>query len=306
MNPTRVADLTPAALRARLHGAGLYLRSGPLTLAIRSREAAICESIGVLYPDHILAAEDFADFHVEVRRAPGLRGWLKPQVVFELDGQSPFQPLPRTQSFAMLEWGLNWCVATHCHQYLIIHAAVIERDGLAAILPAPPGSGKSTLTAALIQRGWRLCSDELTLLRPEDGRVVPLARPVNLKNSSIEVLKRFAPEVVFGPEVHDTLKGRVAHLRPAADDVQRSGQCAHPRWIVFPRWQAGIPAQMEARPKAQAFLQLAENAFNYSMLGERGFNTLGDTIERCDCLSFSYSELDDAVRVFDALVQAAR
>jgi predicted ATPase len=30
------------------------------------------------------------------------------------------------------------------------------------ILPAPPGSGKSTLCAALVTRGWRLLSDELT------------------------------------------------------------------------------------------------------------------------------------------------
>jgi predicted ATPase len=35
---------------------------------------------------------------------------------------------------------------------------VVERDGHALILPAMPGSGKSTLTAALVQRGWRLAA----------------------------------------------------------------------------------------------------------------------------------------------------
>lgn len=254
----------------------------------------------------MLAQTDFADFHVEVRRAPGLRGWLKPQVIFLLDGLVPFRPLPKAQSFAMLEWGLNWCIASHCHQYLMIHAAVIERDGLAAILPAPPGSGKSTLTAALVQRGWRLCSDELTLLRPEDGEVVPLARPVNLKNTSIEVIRRFAPGVVIGPEIRDTLKGRVAHVKPVAEHVARVDVRARPRWIVFPRWQAGAAPTLAPQPRAQAFIQLAENAFNYSMLGEKGFATLGDTIDRCECLSFCYGELDDAVAVFDRLAEAAR
>ena len=58
----------------------------------------------------------------------------------------------------------------HAHQYLIIHAAVVEKNGLAAILPAPPGSGKGTLTAGSVLSGWRLLSDELTLIDRLSGR----------------------------------------------------------------------------------------------------------------------------------------
>ena len=44
-------------------------------------------------------------------------------------GILPFAPLPLDQAFPMLEWGLNWCVSAHCHQYLIFHAAVVEKSG---------------------------------------------------------------------------------------------------------------------------------------------------------------------------------
>ena len=67
----------------------------------------------------------------------------------------------------MLEWGLNWCVAGHAHQYLMLHAAALERNGRAVILPGDPGAGKSTLTAALMLSGWRLLSDEITLVDRE-------------------------------------------------------------------------------------------------------------------------------------------
>src|SRR3546814_17273791 len=74
------------------------------------------------------------------------------------------------QALPMLEWGLNWCIGAHGHQFLIIHAAVIERNGLAAILPGAPGSGKSTLTACLVHNGWRLLSDAMALVSLQGGR----------------------------------------------------------------------------------------------------------------------------------------
>lgn len=297
----RVGDLDDRALRARLHGDGLFVRTGPLIFAIRSREAAVAEALPRLYADQALASDEFADFHVEVRRVGGLRGWVKPQVEFLLDGRAPFLSLPDAQAFAMLEWGMNWCIAGLCHQYLVIHAAVIARDGRAAILPAPPGSGKSTLAAALIQRGWRLCSDELTLIDPANGNIVALARPVNLKNQSIALIRAFAPDSVFGPEATDTQKGLVAHLKPPADSVARVAEPVRPRWIVFPRWQRGSAPRLEARPRAASFIELAENAFNYSQLGELGFTTLARVIDQSETLSFTYDRLDDAVETFEEL-----
>src|SRR3546814_10587342 len=88
----------------------------------------------------------------------------------------------------MLEWGLNWCIGAHGHQFLIIHAAVIARNGLAAILPGAPGSGKSTLTACLVHNGWRLLSDEMALVSLQDGGLTALARPISLKNRSIDLI----------------------------------------------------------------------------------------------------------------------
>jgi HprK-related kinase A len=169
----------------------------------------------------------------------GPRRWLYPQVNFHHDGQAPFKPLPADQAFALLEWGMNWCIATRAHHYLLLHAAVLERHGKAVILPGEPGAGKSTLTAALMLSGWRLLSDEMTMVDRDDGLIVPLARPVSLKNRSIEIIRAFDREAVFGDVAHDTHKGTVSHLRPSADSVQRMGEKARAAHIVFPRWEAG-------------------------------------------------------------------
>jgi HprK-related kinase A len=202
----------------------------------------------------------------------------------------------------MLEWGLNWCVSSYCHQYLILHAAVIERGGQAVLLPAPPGSGKSTLCAGLVASGWRLLSDELCLIDPATLEIVPLARPISLKNASIEVISRFAPALRMGPRVSDTAKGTVAHLKLPTESVLRQADSARPRWIVLPRYVQGAPAALEPLSKGRAFMQLAESAFNYELHGTQGFDLLGLIVRSCDCYSFSYGDLRDAVRVFDGLV----
>ena len=297
-----VADLPPRALREQLRGRGLRLRTGPVVTRIRSRLDAVAHGISAHYATHAIEDEaGFADFSISVERPLGLRRWISPQVVFSLDGASSFAPLPGDQGFPMLEWGLNWCVSSHCHQYLIIHAAVLERRGKALILPAPSGSGKSTLCAALAFSGWRLLSDELTLLDPQRGHIVPLPRPISLKNESIELIRSFAPQATFGPIVRETMKGSVAHVRPPEDAVSRDDEAALPGWVVAPRFSAGATARLESMPKARAFMSLVESAFNYHVHGREGFRAMTRLIDRADCYRFSYSRLDDAVRIFDGL-----
>lgn len=256
-----------------------------------------------MYADfEVLPEHDFADFHVEVLREGGGRRWFKPQARFYFDGRPSFIPLPRHQAFAMLEWGLNWCVAAHSHQYLIIHAAVIEKQGRAVILPAPPGAGKSTLCAGLISRGWRLLSDELGLYDMESGLIQGMSRPVNLKNASIDIIRRFAPQAMMTQPVHDTSKGSIGLMRPPADSVRRAAEPARPAWIVLPNFAAGAAPCMEDHSRAHTFMLLAEQSFNYEVHGLRGFQEIGRLVDQCNCLRFTYSDLNDAEPAFNALL----
>ena len=301
-----VADLSDRELERQLAGPGIRLRTGPVVSRIQSRLPAVVRGIALHYAEYPAEEdESFADFHVRVARPGNLRRWLRPQAQFFVDDNLPFAPLPLDQAFPMLEWGLNWCVSAHCHQYLIFHSAVVEKSGRALILPAPPGSGKSTLCAGLVNRGWRLLSDELTLIDIATCSVVPLARPVSLKNASIDVIRAFAPGAAIGPAVHDTAKGSVAHMRAPAESVRRGMETARPGWIVLPRYQAGAPARLTPLSKARGLMQMADNAFNYSAHGRRGFEFLARFVDLCGCYEFAYGDLEEAAIVFDELAARA-
>ena len=296
-----VAELSPEELRNKLRN-GMRLRTGPLVTQIQTELPDIVSGIALHYAQHpIEASSGFADFHVRIAKPRGLRHWLQPQVLFFFDNEPPFHPLPADQAFPMLEWGLNWCVSNWCHQYISIHAAVVERNGKALMLPAPPGSGKSTLCAGLIQRGWRLLSDELALIDPTTLEICPLPRPVSLKNASIEVIKKFAPAVTMNTPVHDTIKGTVAHMSPPTAAVARATEKAMPGWLVLPQYIPQAPATLAPLSKARGLMALIENSFNFNLHGEQGFSALADWIDASESYTFSYSSLEEAVEIFDAL-----
>jgi HprK-related kinase A len=299
----KLLDLAPGEIARRLQGQGLFLQTGPFSTVVRSSVPAVAEGIATLYADNATADDPaFADFHVSLEPADGVRRWFRRQCLFRFDGVMPFNPLPLRHSVPVFEWGLNWCIANHAQQFLLFHAAAIERNGRVAIFPGVPGAGKSTLCAGLVGRGgWRLLSDELAIVDLKTGLVVPLARPISLKNESIAVIRGFVPDAVMSRETHDTVKGTVALVKAPVESVRRVDETAKPAWIIFPKYVAGAAPTLEPEKKAAAFIDLADNAFNYSIHGETGFRVTADMVELCDCYRFTYSRLDDAIRVFAAL-----
>jgi HprK-related kinase A len=305
-----LSELPAGEVTRQLCGPGLRLRTGPFVVRLKGCLPRLGPLLRHLYPATPLASLDTAhpaDFQMTLRRPLGPRRWWHPQVSLQADGDPPFAPFPMDHALPLLEWGLNWCIATQAHQYLMLHAAVLERDGRALIMPALPGSGKSTLCAALMYRGWRLLSDEFGLVRPGDAalRFHPLPRPVPLKNESIQVIRDFAPEAVIGPTFPKTRKGDVAHVMAPLDSQHRWNEPAAAGWILFPRFQAGSATAVEPLGGNWTFLKLSGNSFNYQLQGAQGFETVRALVDRCPSHALSYSDLDEAVATVDRLTRPA-
>lgn len=289
-----------ASVEAALASRGIWLDVGSAVVRVRSNSRALARDLQVVYAEFpLIDNAEFADVHVDLRAAPGLRRWLRPQVELYCDGQRPFEPFGAQLALPLLEWGCNWMIGQRMNHLLLLHAGVVERDGLAMVLPATPGSGKSTLTAALAQRGWRLLSDEFGAFDPEAMNFHAMLKPVALKNQSIEVLRSFAPQAVLGPSFPGTRKGTVAHLAPSADAVRRRHEGARAGAIVMPRWEAGSPTRFERVEPQDAFPALAFNAFNYTQLGATGFRSALHLAKRSLAWRLTYSDLGDAITTLD-------
>jgi HprK-related kinase A len=162
---------------------------GAARLAVISPIASFHAQLDAVYPYmDVIADEGFADVRVsllpEARILPGRR-----QARLWSEGDCPFEPYPLNAALPLFEWGSNWLLSQRLNAYLLLHAGGLARDGEAVILPAAPGSGKTTLSCALHLAGWRFLSDEFGVVDIERREVLPMVRPAPLKNASIEVMR---------------------------------------------------------------------------------------------------------------------
>jgi hypothetical protein len=299
----RIADLGASGVRDRLCGSGLALDFGFVSARVRSDVHGLGEAVGRVYGEFpVLEPRGFFDVTAAVVRARGLRRFARAQIDFFVDGTLPFEPFPADTHLPLLEWGLNWCIAQRSNTHLLLHAGVVERHGLAIVMPALPGSGKSTLVAALCARGYRLLSDEFGVVRMSDGMLLPLLKPIALKDASIDVIRRFDPAAALGPVFPRTRKGDVAHLAPPPASVARRHEPAAPALVLFPQFGAGQAVALEPVPKSRAFAKISANSFNYGLLGREAFLALGRVVERCEVYRLTYGDLDEAIATIDDLL----
>lgn len=235
----------------------------------------------------------FTDFSISMKTQSLFRRFLFPQVSFFIGSQEPFKPLPKSHSYPFLEWGMNWVTTSYLSTDLLIHAAVLEKDGKAVIFPAPPGSGKSTITAYLMLNGWRLLSDEMTIINLKSRQVLPSVRPVCLKNTSIDLVESWHNKTVLTDRHKDTHKGTVAHLRPTDISFKNKNLACDIAAIIFPKYTPGNLLSIEEIEKSQVMVKLIDNAFNFNTLGQAAFTSLKEIIDHATCFNVYHNDLSE-------------
>lgn len=95
-----------------------------------------------------------------------------------------------------------------------VHAGVVARDRRAVVLAAASGTGKSTLTAACLQRGFEYLSDEALCIPPGTSHAVAFPKPIAISGASAQMLdlrrqrwdtKDLLPPAAFGARITEGL-----------------------------------------------------------------------------------------------------
>lgn len=142
----------------------------------------------------------------------------------------------------------------------------------------------------------------MALVSLKDQSITPIPRPISLKNASIEIIESRSPDAVMGKPIQGTAKGTVAHLMPPYSSIKSSGVKSKAAAVVFPKYRQGSSTALSPLSKGRTFITLAQNSFNYHVLGPHAFDTLTTLIDGCNCYDFTYQKLDEALKVFENLI----
>ena len=274
------------------------VRIGPVGFRVGSDWRAPIATLEALYADY--PRPDIPDFTVRLEAPRPWRRWFRPKVSIAGDFTLPdAAPLPLPHGLLAAEMAMNLQMAIGQRQYLLLHAATVERDGRAVVLTGESGAGKSTLAALLMTRGWRLMGDEFALLCPETGMIHAFPRLVSLKNAAIGAVAQVVREGRWGPLLSATPKGDIRHLRPDATALAAMDEPAVPAHLVFPRY--GFEAATRAVGPSEAFVRLTQASTNYVALGERGFAALTRFVGQVPAVAVDYPDTPGGIAAIEAL-----
>jgi hypothetical protein len=184
---------------------------------------------------------------------------------------------------AIVQWAVN-----HTQHY-VFHAAALQRGDRGLLLPADSNRGKSTLAAALGQRGFALLSDEIGVVDPAKGRLVAFPRALSLRRDAFALLGRSES---LGTSFD---RGASRMVRAQGLGLRRAERGAEPSLIVFPSFEPGAAIQMRRLETGPAVLSLMQASCSQSRFKEAGLDLVIDLARRTPCHQLRFSNLREAV-----------
>lgn len=158
------------------------------------------------------------------------------------------------RAFTSIVAGLNNAAIEQCPHFAV-HSGVAARKDLIVAFPAGSGFGKTTLTAALVSKGFDFISDE-ALVFDDSGIVLPYPKPFALSPWSAESLGLGHVETETLVTAQD-LGGRIGAGGPLTD-------------LVLSEYGHSEP-ELEPLPKSDAVAALIRFSFNHFKDPERAF-----------------------------------
>lgn len=160
---------------------------------------------------------------------------------------------------------------------LVLHASAVGRAGGAAGFVGACGAGKSTMAAALHERGWTLLADDILAVRLEGGapRVLPGVPQLKLWPDAVTALGG-DPDLL--PRVDPRYEKRV---RATSADAPARSELPLTRLYILGR--GDVPG-IEPLAPPEAFLQLVAHAYGapwlHASAGADGFRRRAELVRR--------------------------
>jgi hypothetical protein len=286
-----VATVDDRRRRATPSSATGALRALDHRFTVTSNAPELCEYLGsVLRPLAAPGAPADHRYEAHVHHDRSVR--------LSLDGVPLSDCATVAAAVEWLLWHVNQAAAASVAGQVVLHAGGVQAGHVGILLPGPSGSGKSSLVAALVERGLRYLSDEIVVLGDGGATMAGLPRPLALRPGAQEVLARWRPAVDQEP-----MAGSTWFVDPGLVVPGSAGVPCPPALMVSPRFSAGSETALTELASPQALVELVGNSVRYGRPDPAHVELLAGVARRCRRYRLEFGDLDDAARTVAGLVR---
>ncbi|MGD8816469.1 MAG: PqqD family protein [Acidobacteriota bacterium] len=185
-------------------------------------------------------------------------------------------------------------------RFLALHSAAVCAEGKLLLLPGGAGAGKSSLTAALLARGFGYVTDELLLVDLYAKTLTGAPLAIGLKPGAWQLVGAIYPGVASMPVFERQDGRRVKYLTPPG--LCRNCALEHIGAVVFPSVTADVHLALHPLSVAETFSRFTEAGYDTGRrMTRRDISRVFDWIGAIPAYELCYRNLDDAVRAIKGL-----
>ena len=175
---------------------------------------------------------------------------------------------------------------------IALHAASLEYNNRVLIMPGVSGAGKSTLSAYLTTKGFKIYSDELSVITQEE-KILPIPLGIGLKENSWSVISDSLSSLDT-LDIHKRYDGQsVKYL--LSDNIASENISVKNGVIIFNRYKKGAKAVLTAIDIVETLQILINSQYHlYDLKDANMIEKWLSLLTTCEMYRLEYSALEDA------------
>jgi hypothetical protein len=188
---------------------------------------------------------------------------------------------------------------------ICIHAAVHSLGERCIVFPGIGGTGKTTLSAALIKDGFRYFTDEVALLDRRTFRVIPAPVSLRVKQGSWQIVSSLFPDFLTRPSHLLNDGSRLRLLRPPPGSFAKNREdSSMVKCLVFPSHAPAEKTSIRRISRIEALRRIQECGYRVSgRLDRITVARILQWIGTVDCYDMTINSLPEAVAIVRGLLE---